>query len=129
MFCAFNRRFDPSFRAVKDQVSNGKSTMLTQLTTRQLSALSGVVGHVHLIKTTSRDSPVPSLAYLKTSGGIFHDCAVHDIDLITWILGDLPVEVYSAANAQIPEIGKIEDFDNVVITLKFRSGSEALQKL
>merc|ERR1711872_1010588 len=37
----------------------------------------GDLGHVHMIKTTSRDSPLPSLAYLKISGGIFHDCAVH----------------------------------------------------
>ena len=44
-------------------------------------------------QTTSRDSPLPSLDYLKISGGIFHDCAVHDIDLITWILGEYPTEV------------------------------------
>ena len=40
-----------------------------------------------MIKTTSRDSPLPGIEYLKISGGIFHDCAVHDIDLVTWILG------------------------------------------
>ena len=39
-----------------------------------------------MIKTTSRDSPLPGIEYLKISGGIFHDCAVHDIDLVTWIL-------------------------------------------
>ena len=30
---------------------------------------------------------MPPLAYLKTSGGIFHDSTIHDIDMITWILG------------------------------------------
>ena len=75
LFCAFNRRFDPSFSSVRARV------------------LQGDVGHVQMIKTTSRDSPLPSLEYLKISGGIFHDCAVHDIDLITWILGEYPSKV------------------------------------
>ena len=75
-----------------------------------------------MVKTTSRDSPLPSLNYLKISGGIFHDCAVHDIDLVTWTLGEYPTEVYSAANAHIPEIKAIDDFDNVTITMKFPSG-------
>ena len=86
----------------------------------------GEIGHVHLIKTTSRDSPLPSIEYLKISGGIFHDCAVHDIDLCTWILGEYPNEVYSASNSMIPEIGDLGDFDNVTITMKFPSGSLAL---
>jgi len=105
LFCAFNRRFDPSFADVRRRVRGGE------------------LGHVYRIKTVSRDSPLPSLDYLKISGGIFHDCAVHDIDMITWILGEVPSEVFSAANAQIPEIAGINDWDNVVITLKFPSGT------
>jgi len=105
LFCAFNRRFDPSFSSVRDKVRNGE------------------LGHVQMIKTTSRDSPLPSLAYLKISGGMYHDCAVHDIDMVTWILGEYPTEVYSAANSHIPEIGAIGDVDNVAITMKFPSGT------
>lgn len=91
LFCAFNRsqlqlslnkcslmnirRFDPSFKSVKAKVRAGE------------------LGHVHMIKTTSRDSPLPSINYLKISGGIFHDCAVHDIDMVTWILGEYPSKV------------------------------------
>jgi len=105
LFCAFNRRFDPSFASVKARVQEG------------------VLGHVQRIKTVSRDSPLPSLDYLKISGGIFHDCAVHDIDMITWILGEYPTQVYSSANANIPEIAAINDWDNVAITLTFKSGT------
>lgn len=75
LFCAFNRRFDPSYNAVRDRVRNGE------------------IGHVHVIKTTARDSPLPGIDYLKTSGGIFHDCLVHDIDIITWVLGEYPTKV------------------------------------
>jgi len=53
----------------------------------------GEVGHVHTIKTVSRDSPLPTIEYLKVSGGIFHDCLVHDIDMITWVLGEYPDKV------------------------------------
>ena len=79
MFCAFNRRFDPSFDAVYRQVRAGQ------------------LGQVHQIKLTSRDSPLPSEAYLKISGGIFHDCMVHDIDLMTYVLGEYPIEVYTVS--------------------------------
>merc|ERR1712126_467302 len=63
--------------------------------------------------------------YLKISGGLFHDCAVHDIDLITWTLGELPHTVYCAATSLIPEIGAIQDVDSAVITLTFPSGTIA----
>ena len=39
----------------------------------------GKVGQVHTIKTVARDAPRPPTSYLKISGGIFHDCAVHDL--------------------------------------------------
>lgn len=72
LFTAFNRRFDPSYVAVRDRVRNGD------------------VGHVHTVKIVSRDSPLPTIDYLKVSGGVFHDCMVHDIDMMIWILGEYP---------------------------------------
>ncbi|XP_076640133.1 inositol 2-dehydrogenase [Colletes latitarsis] len=105
LFCAFNRRFDPSYSAVKHRVRNGE------------------VGHVQVIKTVARDSPLPTLEYLKMSGGIFHDCIVHDLDIITWILGEYPIKVAVQAHAHIPEIKAIGDYDTVVVTLYFPSGT------
>jgi myo-inositol 2-dehydrogenase/D-chiro-inositol 1-dehydrogenase len=69
LLCAFNKRFDPSFRNVYDRVRAGD------------------IGRVNIVKSTSRDGQLPPLEYLKTSGGIFHDSTIHDIDMITWILG------------------------------------------
>ncbi|XP_014486066.1 PREDICTED: inositol 2-dehydrogenase-like [Dinoponera quadriceps] len=105
LFCAFNRRFDPSYSSVRDRVRQGE------------------IGHVHMIKTVARDSPLPSIEYLKTSGGIFHDCLVHDIDVITWVLGEYPDKVVVLADANIPEIKEIGDFDTVAVTLHFPSGT------
>ncbi|XP_011869045.1 PREDICTED: uncharacterized protein LOC105562651 [Vollenhovia emeryi] len=105
LLCAFNRRFDPSYSNVRDRVRNGE------------------VGHVHMIKTISRDSPLPSVEYLKSSGGIFHDCLVHDIDMITWILGEYPDKISVLADANVPEIKAIGDFDTVAVTMHFPSGT------
>jgi myo-inositol 2-dehydrogenase / D-chiro-inositol 1-dehydrogenase len=105
LFCAFNRRFDPGYSNVRDRVRNGE------------------VGHVHTIKTVSRDSPLPTIEYLKLSGGIFHDCMVHDIDIITWILGEYPDKVSVLADANVPEIKAIDDFDTVAVTMHFPSGT------
>ncbi|KAL6431569.1 hypothetical protein ACFW04_007262 [Cataglyphis niger] len=105
LFCAFNRRFDPSYSEVRDRVRKGE------------------VGHVHMIKTVSRDSPLPSIEYLKVSGGIFHDCLVHDIDIMTWILGEYPDKISAIADANIPEIKAIGDFDTVAVIMHFPSGT------
>ena len=56
-----SRRFCPQMRNVCDQVQAGK------------------IGQMHTIKTVARDAPRPPTSYLKISGGIFHDCAVHDL--------------------------------------------------
>lgn len=77
LFCAFNRRFDPSWSSVRQRVRKGE------------------VGHVQVMKVCSRDSPLPSIEYLKISGGIFHDCMVHDIDMMTWTLGEFPIKVFN----------------------------------
>ncbi|CAK9826816.1 Uncharacterized oxidoreductase YrbE [Anthophora retusa] len=105
LFCAFNRRFDPSYSALRDKVRNGE------------------IGHVHIIKTVARDCPLPNLEYLKISGGIFHDCIVHDFDIISWILGEYPTKVFVQASAHIPEIKAMGDYDTVVISLYFPSGT------
>ncbi|KOC61684.1 putative oxidoreductase YrbE [Habropoda laboriosa] len=105
LFCAFYRRFDPSYLDLKERVRNGE------------------IGHVHIIKTVSRDCTLPSLEYLKNSGGILHDSMVHDIDVITWILGEYPTKVSVQAYAHIPEIKAIGDYDTVAVSFCFPSGT------
>ena len=107
MLCAFNRRFDPKLSKVKQETMEGK------------------IGQVHHIKMTSRDSPSPSVAYLKISSGIFHDCAIHDIDMACWLVGEKPVAVFAQGSAFDPEIKAIGDVDTAAIVLKFPSGALA----
>ncbi|MBW2447957.1 MAG: hypothetical protein JRG83_18825, partial [Deltaproteobacteria bacterium] len=80
------------------------------------------MGGLQFIRSVSRDSPVPSLAYLETSGGIFHDCVVHDFDLVCWVAGEAPDEVFAYGSNFAPGVREIGDLDNVVVSLRFPSG-------
>ena len=57
------------------------------------------------------------------AGGIFHDCAVHDIDIMCWVLGEYPRRVTAHVYAHTPEIAAIGDYDTVAVVLSFPSGT------
>ena len=104
LLCAFNRRFDPAMFNVQAQVKAGK------------------IGQLYEIKTCSRDSPRPLNSFLKISGGMFHDCGVHDIDLVCWIAGEEPVGVFAMGSVFDEDIKDMGDVDTIAIMLKFPSG-------
>ena len=104
LLVAFQRRFDPSFA---DAIR----------ATRE-----GELGEVRFIRSVSRDHPIPSLDYLRTSGGILHDCVVHDFDLVCQLAGEEPVEVFCFGSNFVPEIESIGDLDHLVVSLRFPSG-------
>lgn len=107
LLVAFQRRFDPSFAS------------LIQATHR------GDVGQPHFIRSVSRDNPVPSVDYLKISGGIFHDCMVHDLDMVVLLARSRPTHISAFASSFIPEIQQMNDHDNVVGIIKFENGITA----
>jgi myo-inositol 2-dehydrogenase/D-chiro-inositol 1-dehydrogenase len=107
LLCGYQRRSDPSFRKLQETCKNGG------------------VGTLQIVKTTSRDNPVPTLAYLKISGKIFHDCGSHDIDLCRWILNEDPYEVFAVASAFNKDIKEMHDWDTVLISMKYPSGAIA----
>jgi myo-inositol 2-dehydrogenase/D-chiro-inositol 1-dehydrogenase len=99
----FNRRFDPNFSTLKSRL--------------------GELGRLELLAITSRDPGPPPLAYVKASGGIFRDMAIHDFDMARWLMGEEPVEVFAAASCLVePAIGAAGDFDTAVAMLKCASG-------
>jgi len=101
----FNRRFDPSYRKVRQLVLEGR------------------IGEPHLLRITSRDPGPPPLEYLKTSGGIFLDMTIHDFDMARFLIGSEVEELYVAAAVRVdPQIGELGDLDTAVITLKFANG-------
>jgi myo-inositol 2-dehydrogenase/D-chiro-inositol 1-dehydrogenase len=102
----FNRRFDPSFKRVRDMVASGQ------------------LGTPHILRITSRDPAPPPLAYVKVSGGIFLDMTIHDFDMARYLLGSEAKEIYAAGSVLIDaEIGKVGDIDTAVTTLRFANGA------
>ncbi len=103
----FNRRFDPTFRTMRDRVVAGEIGTLEQLT------------------IISRDPAPAPQAYIATSGGLFRDMTIHDFDLARFFLGEV-VEVYAAgANLIEPYIEAEGDIDSAVIVLRGADGALA----
>lgn len=101
----FNRRFDPSFRALHDALTAGR------------------VGKVELVQITSRDPSPPSPAYIAVSGGLFRDMTIHDLDMARWLLGEEPTEIMAIGSCLVdPAIGKAGDMDTAIVTLRTASG-------
>ena len=105
----FNRRFDHNFRAIRKAVEAGK------------------VGKQQIIKISSRDPEPPPISYVKVSGGIFYDMAIHDFDMARFLAGDEVEEVFAAGAVLVdPAIGEAGDVDTAVVTLKFKGGTIAV---
>lgn len=101
----FNRRFDASFRRVREAV------------------LGGEIGEPHLLHIISRDPAPPPIEYVKRSGGLFLDMTIHDFDMARYLIGHEVEEVYAAAAVRVdPAIGEAGDVDTAQILMKFTNG-------
>ena len=90
----FNRRFDPSHKAVADAVADG------------------AIGDVEVVNITSRDPAPPPIAYIEVSGGIFNDMAIHDFDMARFVTGSEVESVYALGRVRVdPAIGEAGDVD------------------
>lgn len=103
----FNRRFDPSHRAVRDAVASGE------------------IGPLELLVITSRDpGPPPPRPILEACGGLFRDTTIHDFDMARFILGEEPVEVYAMASNRVdPVFAELNDVDTAMIVMRAASGA------
>ncbi|MEO9004960.1 MAG: inositol 2-dehydrogenase [Ginsengibacter sp.] len=109
LMLGFNRRFDPDFRQAFQSVRDGK------------------IGDVQIVKITSRDPGPPPIDYIKNSGGLFMDMAIHDFDMARYIMGKEVVEVFSKGlNIIDKEIGAAGDIDTALTTLIFEDGTYAV---
>mmetsp|Transcript_6927 Transcript_6927/g.14781 ORF Transcript_6927/g.14781 Transcript_6927/m.14781 type:complete len:412 (+) Transcript_6927:101-1336(+) len=101
----FNRRFDTNYRRIKTAVTEGE------------------IGKPHMIHITSRDPSPPPLEYVKSSGGIWLDCSIHDFDMARFLIGDEVEEVYALGATNInPDFAQYGDIDTSLVTLRFKNG-------
>lgn len=105
----YGRRFDPSNRDAYDKIQ------------------AGLIGRPFLVRSQNLDLNDPSgffVRFAPTSGGIFLDCTVHDIDLARWFLGNpKPVRAFAAGVVAIHEgLREFGDVDNGVAICEFDGG-------
>jgi myo-inositol 2-dehydrogenase/D-chiro-inositol 1-dehydrogenase len=101
----FNRRFDPTFKALRDRIQGGE------------------LGQLEQVVITSRDPAPPPAQYIKGSGGLFRDMTIHDFDMARYLAGDI-VEVQAMGGNLIdPGIKEVGDIDAAMVTLRAASGA------
>jgi myo-inositol 2-dehydrogenase/D-chiro-inositol 1-dehydrogenase len=101
----FNRRFDPSFREVKERVAAGE------------------IGTIRALRITSRDPQPPPAAYLGVSGGMFKDMTIHDFDMARFQLGDI-VEVQAMTSDNgLPMFQEAHDHAQAIVVMRAASGA------
>ncbi|KUG56573.1 dehydrogenase [Kocuria rosea subsp. polaris] len=102
------RRFDPGY-----------------VRARELHA-SGALGWLHTVRAVTGDMTPPPVEFLATSGGLFRDCSVHDVDVLRWITGREVTEVYArGSNRGDPRIGEVGDVDTALAVLTLDDGTVA----
>ena len=105
----FQRRFDPTFSALKARLDQGE------------------IGELEALSVISRDPGAPPVEYLQRSGGIFKDMLIHDFDIFRWIFGEEAETVYATASALTdPSIATVaNDADTTAVTIRTVTGKLA----
>jgi myo-inositol 2-dehydrogenase / D-chiro-inositol 1-dehydrogenase len=105
----FPRRFDAAYMAARAELA------------------AGALGYVHTVRSTTLDPSPPSEAYIRGSGGIFNDCAIHDFDSVRYVTGQEVVEVYAAGTNQgVDYIEAAGDAETVTSVLTMSGGTLAV---
>lgn len=105
LFVGFNRRFDPSFRRLRDELRQGR------------------IGSVEVISVTSRDPAPPPIDYVRRSGGLFRDMMIHDLDMARWLLDEEPVSLFATGSCLVDaDIGAADDIDTALVVLETATG-------
>ena len=100
----FMRRFDPGYSTAKAKIAAGE------------------LGKLETFRALSRDTYPPSLKFLLSSGGLFLDMAVHDLDLARFLVGEVE-EVQAWGSVLIDErFAQASDADTAVTLLRFKNG-------
>jgi myo-inositol 2-dehydrogenase / D-chiro-inositol 1-dehydrogenase len=109
----FVRRFDASYQQAKADVD------------------AGAIGRPFLVRSQTCDLNDPEgffVRFAPSSGGIFMDCSVHDIDLARWMLGN-PRATRAFASGTIalhPGLAECGDVDNGLAIVEFEGGARAV---
>jgi myo-inositol 2-dehydrogenase/D-chiro-inositol 1-dehydrogenase len=103
----FNRRYDPSHRALHDAMRNGE------------------IGRAEMLVLSSRDPEIAPPSYVAAMPyGIFYDTIIHDFDAVRWLTSDEPAEIFArTAVMQDVTANPHRDPDTAMVMLTMRSGT------
>lgn len=101
----FQRRFDPAFVTAKTRIDRGE------------------LGKLEGLRTVARDPQPPPLDFLKSSGGIMVDLAIHDLDAARYLLGEVAAVTCRGGALSDPELARHGLFDTAVALLEFDNGA------
>ena len=111
-FIGFVRRFDPSYAYAKKLIDEG------------------AIGEPFMVRSQTVDLDEYAefqVEFVPTSGGIFLDCNVHDIDLARWYLGSEVKTVYAKGGSYVHKaFDAVNDADNTVVLTTFEDGKLAV---
>ena len=99
----FQRRFDPGYAEVA----------------RSLHA--GEMGKIEMFRSQSSDPKPAPENYIATSGGIYIDSVIHDIDLARFMVGEVRRVTALGRNLVDPVYAKYQDIDISILTLEFEN--------
>ncbi|MCY9665791.1 inositol 2-dehydrogenase [Paenibacillus alginolyticus] len=102
----FMRRFDPAYYEAKKRIEKGD------------------IGQPIYFKGLSRDGNVPPASFIKHSGGIYLDVAIHDYDIARYLMNADVVSVQATGNVlQHSFLSEYGDVDQALTTLQFSNGA------
>ena len=101
----FMRRYDPAYAEAHRAVRAGE------------------LGRLRQVLAISRDPSPPPASYLATSGGIFLDLGIHDIDLVRWLSGEEVTRATALGNVgDTAYIGDLGDAEEAAALLELSGG-------
>jgi myo-inositol 2-dehydrogenase / D-chiro-inositol 1-dehydrogenase len=106
-FVGFNRRFDPTHHALRAAIGRGE------------------IGRPEMIVVSSRDPEISPPDYVKAMPyGIFYDTMIHDFDMVRWLTGQEPVEVYARTAVMLDhKTNPVRDPDTAMVVLTMADGA------
>lgn len=105
----FQRRFDPAMVELRRRIAAGE------------------LGAIYQVRAVGMDAKPPDFGYLPSSGGIFRDLFIHDLDAVPWLVGEPVVEVFASGSVLVDEaFAAADDVDNAMVLLRFAGGAHAV---
>jgi myo-inositol 2-dehydrogenase / D-chiro-inositol 1-dehydrogenase len=105
----FQRRFDAGYAEARRLVESGE------------------LGTIYSVRLATHDPEPPPEEYISTSGGIFRDLHIHDFDVLRWLTGAEPTEVYATGSVRgFDFFGRHDDVDTSAALITMQDGVVAV---